>query len=108
MERLNLRPDIEALLEFNGYEKLMEIQTMVLPHMRAGENIMAEAPTGSGKTLAYLLPMLERLNDDKKVKLLIIAPTKELVPRSSPRCGSSLRASSSFRMPWAGSARSRI
>ena len=78
MERLNLRPDIEALLEFNGYEKLMEIQKMVLPHMRAGENIMAEAPTGSGKTLAYLLPMLERLNDDKKVKLLIIAPTKEL------------------------------
>lgn len=70
--------EIARLLEEHGYTKLMDIQEKVLPHMQSGENIMAEAPTGSGKTLAYLLPALPWIDGDRTVKLLIIAPTKEL------------------------------
>ena len=37
------------------------------------------SPTGSGKTLAFLLPLLTTLTDeDKKIQVLIIAPSREL------------------------------
>jgi ATP-dependent RNA helicase DDX24/MAK5 len=46
------------------------------------KDIIAAAETGSGKTLAFALPILTHLlnanQDDKKLKALIIAPTREL------------------------------
>lgn len=61
-----------------GYEKLLDVQNKVIPHMLAGKNIIVEAPTGSGKTLAYAIPVLNMLTGDKNIKFIVMVPTKEL------------------------------
>lgn len=65
-------------MQEQGFDSLMEVQSMVFPRMAEGTSLMVEAPTGSGKTLAYLLPLLHRLKGDRKIRFLILAPTKEL------------------------------
>ena len=65
-------------MQEQGFDSLMEVQSLVLPRMAEGTSLMVEAPTGSGKTLAYLLPLLHRLKGDRKIRFLILAPTKEL------------------------------
>ena len=43
-----------------------------------GRDIVGLANTGSGKTGAYLLPMIEKISKNRKLRVLIIAPTREL------------------------------
>ena len=69
---------INNLLRTKGYISLMPVQEQVIPLMLEGENLVVEAPTGSGKTLAYILPLLLKLKDDKALRAIILAPTKEL------------------------------
>ena len=55
------------------------IQQLAVPPILAGRDLLGQAPTGTGKTLAYLLPIFERLDQDKKeLQALILAPTHEL------------------------------
>ena len=62
-----------------GWPKLMPVQARAIPHLLAKRNVMVQARTGSGKTGAFLLPMLERLNPQRKeCQALILAPTREL------------------------------
>uniref|UniRef100_A0A0N5APZ7 ATP-dependent RNA helicase n=1 Tax=Syphacia muris TaxID=451379 RepID=A0A0N5APZ7_9BILA len=63
-----------------------EIQSLVLPSaVRDKLDILGAAETGSGKTLAFLIPLICRLLEikptegQKKLKALILAPTRELV-----------------------------
>lgn len=69
---------IIKLLKSKGYVSLAPIQEKVIPLMNEDKNIIVEAPTGSGKTLAYVLPLIKRLKNDKSLKVIIIAPSKEL------------------------------
>jgi ATP-dependent RNA helicase DeaD len=44
-----------------------------------GQDVIAEAHTGTGKTIAFLLPILQKMNLDKRhPQALVIAPTREL------------------------------
>src|SRR5690606_10702356 len=62
-----------------GFEHAMPIQEQMIPEMLAGNDIVAESPTGSGKTLAYVLPILQRINPEKKsIQAMIVAPSQEL------------------------------
>ena len=62
-----------------GWAALMPVQARALPYLLAGRDIMVQSRTGSGKTGAYLLPMLDRLNPDKRaVQALVLVPTREL------------------------------
>lgn len=62
-----------------GFEQAMPIQEQMIPEMLAGNDIVAESPTGSGKTLAYVLPILQRINPEKKsIQAMIVAPSQEL------------------------------
>jgi superfamily II DNA/RNA helicase len=55
------------------------IQSLVLPDLLAGRDVLAKSPTGSGKTLAFGIPMVERLDSSAKgPAALILAPTREL------------------------------
>jgi ATP-dependent RNA helicase RhlE len=55
------------------------IQTLVLPDVLAGRDVLAKSPTGSGKTLAFAIPIVERLDPSaRKPSALILAPTREL------------------------------
>jgi len=55
------------------------IQSLVVPDVLAGHDVLAKSPTGSGKTLAFAVPIVERLQaSDRRPGALILAPTREL------------------------------
>ncbi|WP_301109702.1 DEAD/DEAH box helicase [Sporosarcina sp.] len=61
------------------FKQPMPIQSLMIPEMLAGKDIVAESPTGTGKTLAYALPLIQMVNGDlPKTQALIITPSQEL------------------------------
>jgi ATP-independent RNA helicase DbpA len=58
---------------------MTEIQAQSLPHILAGQDIIAQGKTGSGKTAAFGLGLLQKLNVKRfRVQTLILCPTREL------------------------------
>ncbi len=84
-------PILRAVKE-EGYEAPTPIQREVIPHMKAGEDVLGIAQTGTGKTAAFVLPLLTRLAEDRKkpaphtCRALILAPTASLPPRLQTAC----------------------
>jgi ATP-dependent RNA helicase RhlB len=68
-----------------GFQYCTPIQALSLPHLLKGKDLIGHANTGTGKTAVFLAAILEKLlaqgkiEPKKKVKALIIAPTRELV-----------------------------
>ena len=64
------------------------IQAQCWPPLIAGRDTIGVAKTGSGKTLAFFLPLLEKLLGKKRsgVRVLILAPTRELAMQSEEVC----------------------
>ncbi|MGL5207538.1 MAG: DEAD/DEAH box helicase [Acidaminococcaceae bacterium] len=72
------------LLKKAGITKPMPVQEQVIPAIFAGKDVIARAQTGTGKTLAFLVPLMEKIDSEKKyVQALIIAPTRELAMQIS-------------------------
>lgn len=66
-----------------GFRRMTQIQSMAIPPLLAGKDLIGAAKTGSGKTLAFLVPILELLHKAKFATrngtgAIIIAPTREL------------------------------
>ena len=67
-----------------GFEFCTQIQAETLPSMLSGQDVAGQAQTGTGKTAAFLLAtmqtLLEQEHDsaDKRIRALIISPTREL------------------------------
>lgn len=61
-----------------GFKKPTDIQSLAIPELLAGFDVLALANTGSGKTLAYALPLLEKLNVSPEHQALVLVPTREL------------------------------
>lgn len=62
-----------------GWTQLMPVQSLALPYLLAGRDIMVQSRTGSGKTGCYLLPMLPHLDPAIPApQALVLAPTREL------------------------------
>jgi len=75
---------ILANIKALGYTTPTPIQTQAMPSVMQGRDLMGLAQTGTGKTAAFLLPILTRLMAHKpagprrKIRALILAPTREL------------------------------
>ncbi|GAC18229.1 DEAD/DEAH box helicase [Paraglaciecola arctica] len=75
-------PILKALTEL-GYTQPTPIQEKAIPVIMSGKNLIAAAQTGTGKTASFVLPILQLLNTDRKlrgkrVRALILVPTREL------------------------------
>ncbi|SDK36754.1 DEAD/DEAH box helicase [Natronincola ferrireducens] len=76
---LNIQKDILKAIEELGFEVPTPIQAQALPKLYEGKDIIGQAQTGTGKTAAFGIPMIEKVDSkDKDVKILILAPTREL------------------------------
>lgn len=86
---LNLEPSLEAALFDLGYFEPTPIQARAIPMVLKGKDLIGLAQTGTGKTAAFALPVLNHLclNDaeppKKGTRVLILAPTRELVTQIS-------------------------
>ncbi len=82
---LGLSPKLLKALEKTLMKDPTPIQAQAIPHIMKGSDLMGLAQTGTGKTAAFGLPLLHRLLDlghppaPKRVRALILAPTRELV-----------------------------
>lgn len=65
-----------------GYTEPTPIQSAAIPPIVAGHDLIGIAQTGTGKTAAFTLPILTKLAalpPGRGTKVLILAPTRELV-----------------------------
>jgi ATP-dependent RNA helicase DeaD len=62
-----------------GYEAPTPIQRETIPLLLGGQDLIGQAQTGTGKTAAFVLPILERLDVERReVQALVLTPTREL------------------------------
>ena len=78
------KPILKAVAE-SGYDTPTLVQEQTIPLVLAKKDVIASAQTGTGKTAAFALPILQLLFDKqdgpkkgKKIRALIISPTREL------------------------------
>src|SRR3989338_5469528 len=60
------------------YEIPTPIQDKSIPAICAGKDIIGIANTGTGKTAAFLVQLIDKVFKEKRQRVLIIAPTREL------------------------------
>jgi ATP-dependent RNA helicase RhlE len=79
-ETFGFHPEIAAGIRAAHYAEPTSIQEQAIPPVLEGKDVLGLAQTGTGKTAAFVLPILERLRrgERKKVRALVIAPTREL------------------------------
>lgn len=66
------------VLEQIGFETPTEIQEKIIPLILDGNDVLGQSQTGTGKTLAFTAPILETIEENKKLQTLVLAPTREL------------------------------
>lgn len=71
-------------IEVIEYKHPTPIQEQAIPIVLEGKDVMGLAQTGTGKTAAFVLPILQNLlkGPRKKIRAMIIAPTRELVEQT--------------------------
>ncbi|AGK52223.1 DEAD/DEAH box helicase [Bacillus sp. 1NLA3E] len=75
-----LKPFLQAAWEKSGFENLTSVQINSIPFILEGKDVIAESPTGTGKTLSYLLPVLQKIDPERRgVQAVILASSQELV-----------------------------
>lgn len=79
-KQFNFKPQITKNINTCGYEHPTPIQEKTIPKILAGIDLLGLAQTGTGKTAAFALPIIEKLTDEPrgKVLALVVAPTREL------------------------------
>lgn len=81
---LGLAETLLRAIAAEGYRTPTPIQSEVIPHLLAGDDVLGIAQTGTGKTASFVLPLLHRIADGKprrsarSAEALILAPTREL------------------------------
>lgn len=78
-----IEPILQSLLE-EGYSTPTPIQAQAIPIVLEGTDLLGCAQTGTGKTAAFAIPILQLLSTSqsfdrrKKIRSLILTPTREL------------------------------
>jgi ATP-dependent RNA helicase DeaD len=78
-ETIDLHPELDRAVKALGWSELTPIQQRVIPLLRSGRDVIAQAQTGTGKTGAFALPLLERVaGRARRPFVLVVVPTREL------------------------------
>ena len=80
-EDLGVRDDLLRAIQELGFENPMPVQEKVIPLLLSpeGRDVVALAQTGTGKTAAFGLPVIQRVDTQRRVpQALVLAPTREL------------------------------
>jgi ATP-dependent RNA helicase RhlE len=82
-QSLNIIEPILKSLQEEGYTTPTPIQKQAIPIVLNGTDLLGCAQTGTGKTAAFAIPILQllstgRSNGNRKIRSLIVTPTREL------------------------------
>jgi superfamily II DNA/RNA helicase len=76
---LGVSRPVAEVLSRRGFDAPFAVQSLVIPDVLAGRDVLAKSPTGSGKTLAFAVPLADRLDPSgPRPSALVLAPTREL------------------------------
>ena len=77
---LPLSPYLQERLAVAEFSVPTPVQAAALPPALQGKDVVATAQTGTGKTLGFLIPVMERLLQQKAagIAALVLVPTREL------------------------------
>ena len=76
---LGLPDDIQKAVSKVGFNEPSPIQSETIPLLMQGRDVVGLAQTGTGKTAAFALPILARIDAEKRhPQALVLAPTREL------------------------------
>ncbi|MCA1575583.1 MAG: DEAD/DEAH box helicase [Acidobacteria bacterium] len=104
--QLGLAPAQVRSCESLGYTEPTPIQRQGIPVVLSGQDLIGCAETGTGKTAAFLLPIIQKLTEpiqgatstrknagsakgsqERKVRVLVLAPTRELAAQIEKNYG---------------------
>lgn len=83
-DQLQLIPPILKAVKEQGYNNPTPIQEQSIPIILQGKDLLGCAQTGTGKTAAFSIPIIQLLTNqktdprNKKIRSLIVTPTREL------------------------------
>ena len=78
-DALGLAAPVLKAIRAVGYDVPSPIQSLTIPHLLAGRDLIGQAQTGTGKTGAFALPLLSGLDLGRCVpQVLVLTPTREL------------------------------
>jgi superfamily II DNA/RNA helicase len=85
---LGVSPRVAQALAERDIHAPFRIQSLVLPDLLDGRDVLAKSPTGSGKTLAFAIPIVEALEAAAaRPSALILVPTRELAAQVAADIG---------------------
>ena len=94
---LQLKNSMLGVVDRVGYSKPTPIQELTIPHVLDGRDIVGCAQTGTGKTAAFVLPIVQMLREKparRHIRVLVLAPTRELAAQIDEEFGRFSRGSS--------------
>ncbi len=74
----NISDYLKVNIQNKGYTIPTPIQEKSIPAILEGRDLIGLANTGTGKTAAFLIPIINKIFNDKTQKAFIITPTREL------------------------------
>ncbi|MBM7607066.1 ATP-dependent RNA helicase CshB [Lysinibacillus composti] len=75
----DFKPFLRKAIEELGFVEPTPIQKEMIPLILRGKSAIGQAHTGTGKTHSFLLPIVQRINEEKdEVQAVITSPTREL------------------------------
>lgn len=78
-QELGIQAELVEALAKEGIVQPTEIQKSTIPLILNNRDVAGQSETGSGKTLAYLLPVLQKIDRNKREnQVLVLTPTHEL------------------------------
>ena len=80
---LPLSDNTQTAMKKLGFTRMTQIQSLAIPPLLSGKDLIGAAKTGSGKTIAFLLPCIELLHkvsfgSRNGTGVIVISPTREL------------------------------
>lgn len=84
-----LTPEMRDACDRAGWSSLTPVQAKSIPYFLAGNDMMVQSRTGSGKTGAYILPIIQKINEQQNfAQALVLFPPVSLPFRfpEKPKC----------------------
>ncbi|MFT3783616.1 MAG: DEAD/DEAH box helicase [Nibricoccus sp.] len=75
---LNLSAPVLRGIQAAGYTDPTPIQLRAIPVVLSGRDLIGSAQTGTGKTAAFALPIISKLGNHGRPRVLVLEPTREL------------------------------
>ena len=76
---LSLLKPVQRAVTDMGFSEMTPIQSMSIPPLMQGKDVIGQAKTGTGKTAAFLIPAIQSIDTEiRRTQVLVLCPTREL------------------------------